>query len=378
MNEDQKKEYGQIVEQITSEVAKQVTPGITKEVLASVKDGLAELRNIKDEASEKKLAQTKAVDFLKASVAKDTAKIKDLSGGNTNEGAELVPEYFSSEIIRVANKYGVIRRNARRVPLAGKTNYPTASGVVAYRVEGMAKITTSGVSTDNVTLDPQKLAALVPVDNDLLADANVDVIDLIALLGGEALAKKEDEWGILGLASGEGIFQNVNVASRDLASGSDAYEDATWTDLLLMQNLLDDDAVEGAKYLMARSVWNLFRAKTIGDADARYIFQDPGANTPATIWSQAVEWSKVMPKASDSVQANKPFLALANFDYMLFGDRKEVTMDVTTEATVTSTDGTTSLNLFERDMTAVRLIERIDIQLAEAAKAFAVLTTAAS
>ncbi len=378
MNEDQQKQMGQIVEQITSEVAKQVTPGITKEVLASVKDGLAELRNIRDEAAEKKEMQTKSADFLRAVVSNDRAKIKDLSGGSTNEGAELVPEYFSSEIIRVANKYGVVRRNARRMPLAGKTNFPTASGVVAYRVEGMAKITTSAPSTDNVTLDPQKLAALVPVDNDLLADANVDVVDLIALLAGEALAKKEDEWGILGLAATEGIFQNSSVPSRDMGSGLDAYDDATWSDLLLMQNLLDEDAVEGAKYLMSRSLWNTFRAKTIGDDDARYIFQDPGQNTPPTIWSLPVEWSKVMPKPSDVSQANKPFVALANFDYMMFGDRKQVTLDVTTEATVTSTDGNTSLNLFERDMSAVRLIERIDIELAEAAKAFAVLTTAAS
>ena len=378
MNEDQKKEYGQIVEQITSEVAKQVTPGITKEVLATVKDGLAELRNIKDEAGMKKEAQTKAASFLQAVVSNDRAKIKDLSGGNTNEGAELVPEYFASELIRVANKYGVIRRNARRMPLAGKTSYPTASGVVAYRVEGMAKITSSAVSTDNVTLDAQKLAALVPVDNDLLADANVDVVDLIALLAGEALAKKEDEWGILGLAAGEGIFQNASVPSRDLEAGNTSYEDATWKDLLLLQNLLDEDAVEGAKYLMSRSLWNTFRAKTVSDTDARFIFQDPGANTPATIWSLPVEWSKVMPKPADAVQANKAFMALANFDYMMFGDRKQVTLDITTEATVTSTDGNTSLNLFERDMSAVRLIERVDIQLAEAAKAFAVMTTSAT
>ena len=85
-----------------------------------------------------------------------------------------------------------------------------------------------------------------------------------------------------------------------------------------------------------------------------------------------------MPKPADAVQANKAFMALANFDYMMFGDRKQVTLDITTEATVTSTDGNTSLNLFERDMSAVRLIERVDIQLAEAAKAFAVMTTSAT
>ena len=69
---------------------------------------------------------------------------------------------------------------------------------------------------------------------------------------------------------------------------------------------------------------------------------------------------------------------MANLDYMLFADKKEYELKISQEATITDTDGSTLINLFEQDMSAVRVIERVDIALAEAAKAFAVLKTAAS
>lgn len=99
---------------------------------------------------------------------------------------------------------------------------------------------------------------------------------------------------------------------------------------------------------------------------------------PATLWNFPVEFSSIMPKTTDGSQAGTKFLTLANFDYMMFGDRKQVTVEISKDATVTDTDGSTAINLFEQDMSAVRVIERVDIQLAEADKAFAVLKTAAS
>lgn len=378
MNDEQQKQFNQIVDQIKDEVVENSVAAVTREALNSVKEGLAEIRNLSGDDNKQKEARENAANYIKAMYNNDRAKVKDLSGGTDNEGAELVPEYFSSELIRIANSYGLVRRKARRVPLTGKLNFPTADGVVSYRIGSTEKIPVSSVNTDNVTLDPQKIACLVPVDNDLLSDANIDVVDLIALLGGESIALKEDQWGLAGLAAGEGILQGTNVPSRDMESGSTSFDDTTWTDLLLMQNLLDDDAIEGAEYVMSRSVWNLLRAKTIGDADARYIFQAPGDSQPATIWNLPVNWSKVMPGANDADQEDTAFLALANFRYMMFGDRKQVSMEISREATVPSNDGSTTLNLFERDMSAIRLIERVDIELALQDKAFSVLTTAAT
>jgi hypothetical protein len=63
---------------------------------------------------------------------------------------------------------------------------------------------------------------------------------------------------------------------------------------------------------------------------------------------------------------------------MLFADKKEYELKISQEATIKDVDGTTPINLFEQDMSAIRVIERIDIALAEAAKAFAVLKTAAA
>lgn len=63
---------------------------------------------------------------------------------------------------------------------------------------------------------------------------------------------------------------------------------------------------------------------------------------------------------------------------MLFADKREYSLDISQEATITDTDGTTPINLFQQDMSAVRVLERIDIALAEPSKAFVVVKTAAA
>lgn len=378
MNEDAKKELKSLLDEVKSGVTEEVYKKLLEE-LPKRKDIFGTVNENHSNSEFSKEDKEKAAEYVRAKFASDGARAKALSAGTATEGAELVPEYFASEIVRVAPTYGVVRRDARIWPMQGKhtVNVPTASAVTAYRVAEKNKITSSMPTSGQVILTLQKLAALIPMSNDLLKDANVDTVDLLARLSAEALSKLEDQWGILGLAAGEGIFQSTTAQTLNLASGQDTYAEVTFDDLLDAMNLLDEGALAGAKWYMSFSVFNALR-KIKASTSGEYIMQPPSGGQPATIWNIPVVFSPIMPKTSDASQASKKFIALANFDYMLMGDAKEYELKISQDATVTDTDGSTAINLFEQDMSAVRVIERVDIKLAEADKAFVAVKTAAS
>lgn len=370
---------------IVDDIKTSVTKAVTEEVYQKLKDELPQRKDVfggdNTNAKEQLEGKEKAAAFIKAKFIGDQAQVKALSEGTATEGNELVPEVFSNEIIRVIPNYGVVRRLARNFDVSGAgyiTHLPTVGSVTAYRVGEGAAITSSQPSTGQLNITIKKLAALVPMNNELLKDANVNTVDIIATLTGEALANKEDVWGLLGLASGEGIFQTSGVPAKTLASTHTTYASVTFDDLLDTLGLLDESALAGARWIMSFSVFNALRKLKNTSGTNSYILQEPGDGRPATIWNIPVEFSRVMPKTTDASQAGKNFIALANMDYMLFADKREYTLDISREASMTDTDGSTPLNLFEQDMSAVRVIERIDVELAEPTKAFAVVKTAAS
>lgn len=354
--------------------------GITKDVFDKLMTDLPNRKDIfgaRSPKAENAESREKSADYLKALYEGDMGKVKAMSVGTNTDGGFLAPDYFASEVVRIAQRYGLVRRYARPWQMSGKTEkIPTAGTVVSYRVNEKGHATTNQPTIGQVTLTAQKLVAMIPVSNELLEDANVNLVDLLTILAGESLAKKEDDWGLNGLASGEGILQNASTPVVALAATNTTYEKANFSNLIDLMNQMDEMAIANARWIMSFSVFNGFRK--IQSTTNEPILQNPGGGQPATLWNFPVEFSPVMPKTTDGSQAGKKFLTLANLDYMMFGDRKQVTVEVSREATMTDTDGTTPINLFEQDMSAVRVIERVDIQLAMPDHAFAVLKTAAS
>ncbi len=369
-------------ETLVKEIVGELTEPVTKAVVEEFKNNKPLRKDIfggdKNTKAEKAEQKQKAVDFLKAVYNRDTAQVKALSAGTNADGGFIVPTYISNEIIRLAPNFGKFRKSAFIFDMAGKqkVSIPTASGVVAYRVAEKGKITSSQPTFGQVNLGLQKLATLIPLSNELLRSATLSVVDLLAKLSAEAIAKKEDEWGFLGLSSGEGIFQNASAQVVTMDSGDTTYAKINADYLLDVVSKLDEDALDGAKWYMSLSVFNALRKTK--DSQNRYIVQEPAGGMPAMIWNIPVEFTSTMPKTSGSSQAGKAFVALANLNYAVVGDGKEYEIKISDEASVTDTDGTTNINLFEQDMSAVRVIERVDIQFAEASKALVMLKTAAS
>jgi len=373
---------------IGNDVAAIVTPEVVKSVTAELEKKFAanpQLKTVK-----KSKSSEKALKYFKARFNKDIfgtdsedlklgaklvdAKKKDLDTGTAGSGEEIAPVAYGNEVIRIAGKYGVARQNSRVITLPAKTfKLPTLGNVIAYRVNEKGAITASSPLTGELEFNTKKLAVMIICSIETIEDANIDVLNWLTLLAGEALAKKEDEWAFRGLAAGEGIFRNASVPAYILGTGKDAFEDVTFDDPLSAMSLVDENVVGNLIWLSSFSMFNHFRSLK-NAVTGEYIYQNPGQGMPNVIWNQPVKLSNVMPKLSDSA-AESAFMAGYDPNYLMIGDRKAITVEFSKEATVTSSDGETTINLFEQDMVAIKFTERLDIQLAEPAKAFVRLET---
>jgi HK97 family phage major capsid protein len=86
------------------------------------------------------------------------------------------------------------------------------------------------------------------------------------------------------------------------------------------------------------------------------------------IWGYPVYLSD---KITGTTAVSTKFMIFGNLKFLYLGDRKQMTVDISQDATIGSA------NMFESNMSAVRITERIGLTVA-LASAFALLKTAAS
>ena len=353
---------------------------IAEAVIGKIKEDRAIVKaihgeNVKDASEEKQFA---AEQFQK--LARN--EVKSLTVGGSNSGAETVPTAVSNDFITSADKAGLVRKLAQKWQTKNvKENVPTLSSVTAYRVNEGAKITSSQPTTGAVSLSAKTVGVIVPVSKKLLLGATPGLVTALTTLMGKAMARLEDKWAILGLASGEGIFQHASVPVLTLGSGDTTYAKAEAEDFLDLIDKADAETIgESTRFLFSLSVLNVLRKlrAAVGSDKQNFLMGAPGVGTPATLWDIPYEISPVMPKTADGSQTGTKFAAIANFDNIIYGDMGAYEFTILDQATITDTDGSTLINLAEQNMVALKMSAEIDIALADPAKAFASMKTAAS
>lgn len=301
--------------------------------------------------------------FLKALAGADVQLLRtmhdevrtkaNLSEGTTTAGGFLVPEEFKAEVLRIAAEYGVIRRECRMIPMAYDVVNIPAAGTTdqsAIWTNEAAQIKQTNPTFRQVVLTINKLAALPKVTNELLADANVDVITYLAQLIGEAFAKEEDNQGFNGIGSPfVGALSATGVPTSPHAGGT-AAQSLSYQDLINATGNIYTNATGNAKFYFNRSM----------GAHIRGLITTAGAPIFSSVAQEIAGYPLVIAEALP-FKANA---AAAGTAYAIFGDlrkglamgeRGSITMKISDQATVDSD------NLFEKDMAALRMIERIAI-----------------
>lgn len=360
---------------VMKQVEKQLA-GITDELAEKFLNGVATQRARvmeKPEVKEIDNGDKATRNFMKALFTNDHGALKDISGLSNSAGGYLIPEELRSEVLRIAeNQYGLARREFRYLPFTGPGNsrkIPTlASSVsVAWTDEAGAKQSTAptfGVIEQVL----KKLAAIVPMTEEIIEDSTINLTALVAELFAEAVAKEEDLQFFNGDGSvWTGILNNGNVNVVNTATTNPA--DVTAEDLLAMIDEQPSGALNGSKFYMHRSVFSKIRslredAVAEGDGAGTYLVSSPTATAPASIWGYSIELSDAFPAVSVTGNS-KPFVLFGNLKVAaIFGDKQQLRVKLLDQATVNNSANSGTLNLAQQDMMAVRIVERVGYVLA--------------
>lgn len=295
----------------------------------------------------------------------DRKAVEYMNEATAADGGVLVPDEFMAEVMRLVPTYGVARRDCRVIPMMGKTKKVPRllAGIPAYWIgEGSAK-TAKKPTLDLITLTANKLAAIVPSTDELLEDASIDTFRFLADLCAEAFALEED----IALFTGNGgsipgIVGTTGVAEK-LVSGA-TFATMTPDDLFDMTTAIPSAARRGAKFYLHSTVLGLL-AKKKETGTGAYVWQKPAEGRPGLIWNypyEEVDHALPSTALSAGEQADTGFVVFGSLRNVFYGDRKQMTVDRSNQATVVA--GEDSVHLWQNDMTAIRAVKRLDIKVA--------------
>lgn len=349
------------LESITSDLANKFAAGVTEARAKAIDTG----------ASEKSKVEEKTRTFMKALFEGDRQALKDISGLSDSAGGYLMPVELSAEVLRISESdYGLARREMRYLPFSGPGNtrkIPSlASSVAVAWTDEAAKKSSTAPTFGIVTQTLKKLAAIVPMTEEILEDSNINLTALVAELFAEAVAKEEDIQFFNGTGSPwTGILNNGSVNVVNMASADGDTIDAE--DLLAMIDKTPSGALSGAKFYMNRTVFSKLRALRSGGSttgDGAYLIQSPVAGEPATIWGYPIVLSDAFPTVTQDGD-NKPLVLFGNLKKAaIFGDKQELRVKMLDQATVRNSGNSADLNLAQQDMVAIRIVERVGYVLA--------------
>jgi len=185
-----------------------------------------------------------------------------MTEGTGASGGFAVPPEFSAQLIRNVEQYGVLERNAMRVPMARDTMiWPKRTGglTVYYPDEGTAP-TASDVSLGQVQLIARKWMTLTYVSSELDEDAVISIAELIAFEFSQAIAYAQDNNGFNGTGTStygriDGLLNKVGSAGlKTAAATEDLANEVSYETFASAIGCLPGWAAPGARWFMNFSV----------------------------------------------------------------------------------------------------------------------------
>lgn len=295
----------------------------------------------------------KTVEFLSALYSGDKQKLQILSEGTAADGGYLVPEEFANVIIEDIRDKNIMRQLASVMTTTVDTvHIPSliSRPKAAWRAEKAAKNTSTATFTENV-LTPYSLAAIVPLSNELVADAQLGVggsiVNYIAGLMSTSLAEKEEAAFWVGSGTGQPTgVDGGGYTLRTTAAGAGA-TDTQRADAIISAY---SNTPQGYRY---NGVWvgnmgTWGEVARLKDSQNRYLLTDlAGSNT---------QLLKGRPVYETNYLAGGTLL-YGDFSFYQIVDREGISVRVSDEATVASTSA------FEKNLTYVRVEKRVDAEL---------------
>ena len=272
-------------------------------------------------------------------------------------GGLFVPPELTQEINYIIRDTGCVEGFARHFPMARLELIMRkfATGVDGYWVGAKCVKEKDAPTFEAVALHAEKMAVIVPFEDQLLEDADHDMAALIKKDVTEAFVEAIDRT-FLGYEAtspfADSLSGNVPLDHNiPYGTGVDVV-----SDLSSAIATVEDHGFEITGMIGHPNVKHILR--DLRDDVNRPIYtENLGACTPRErycVWGIPICFTRQMAKAGSPLATE---ILMAYFPYVFVGDRTGLQVAVSKEATLTQSSED-DVNLFEQDMTAYRFVIR--------------------
>lgn len=264
---------------------------------------------------------------------------KALVEGTDDQGGYLVPEEFRAEVFRVLPNFTVMRKLARVLPMNTDTlNLNTlVARPYAYWTAEYASKTTTSAEFGRVVLHPNDLVCLLPVTHQLIADANIDVIQFITALFGEAIGMAEDKAFFTGSGTGQPKGISTETIGSVAAGGALAFDHLQGLLDLAPQRVRNSPT---AAYVAHNHVISALRK--LKDTTGRYIWEPSvQVGQPDRVYGRPIY---------EQNDLSSHELYFGDWNYYIIGDRQQIVVETTREGG----------NAWRQNATEIKAVERVD------------------
>lgn len=280
----------------------------------------------------------------------------------------LIAEQVSTAMLTglTAESAAMAMFNRIAVP-TNKTRFPVLAALpVAYFVDGDTGLKqTTEAAWDNKHLNIEEIAAIVPIPDAVLEDADYDLWETIRPMVLGAIARTLDAAVFFG--TNKPALWPTGIAAAAIAAGN-TFNRGTTTDakggvaedLNQMNGALILDGYSPTGYVANPKMQTILRSAR--DTSGQ-LLSDIGGNV-GSIWGAQTAYPMpgLWPNVATTGQRNVELIGLQKENFIL-GVRKDVTVTVSNQAVLQNASGDIQYNLFQQDMTAFRVVFRVGWQV---------------
>lgn len=241
--------------------------------------------------------------------------------GTDSEGGYLVPEELRAEIFRILPDFAVMRNLARVIPMSTDTLLLTGLSArpSAYWSSEYSSLSTSSAEFDRVTLNPNTLVCLLPVTQQLLADANINLVNFITELFAESIALAEDKAFFTGSGTGEPKGIEAETLTQVDAGNAGDFDDV----IQLIHSIPARHRSTPSSAFVANNT-TIMNLRKVKDSNGAYIWNpgSPNNGEPSRLYGYPVY-------EQNNIANGKVFFG--DWRMYIIGDRQQVAVSTTTE-----------------------------------------------
>jgi HK97 family phage major capsid protein len=277
----------------------------------------------------------------------------------------LIPDEYTKEIIKEVPESSAVMKMGRRLPNMPrhKTNMPVLSALTtAYFVNGDTGLKqTTKMEWENKSIIAEEMAAIVPIPEAVLDDADYDIWGEIKPSIVEALGICFDQAVTYGTNAPSTWPTNILAAALaaghvvTLGTNDDLYDDILGENGVLA--LIENDGYDVDGHVGALTMKSKLRG--LRDADGNPIFKSSMQEKS----NYMLDGNDIIFPKNGAIDKTKSLLVSGAWTKLLYSIRQDVTYKILDQAVIQDASGNIIYNLAQQDMVAMRVVMRLGWQL---------------